>query len=204
MSTLIRIFLVISLFLFTACAHQNISGERIDFEEQNYAVPYFNTPQKEYLYQANIRAFDNSINGVLAVKKLGKNHKRLALLSDFGNTLLDFEFQNEKVKVNYIMEDLNKSILLKKLKKYLHLLVHSNYKVKKKFQSDKQTVIQSRFQGKQLFLHIDNSNRLTQLKQASIFKDKIDIFFYGGSEEADSISFVSHEMPVEIGLKKRD
>ncbi len=203
MSKLTRLFLVISLFFLSGCAQQNISGERLVIKTQKYTIPYFNVPQKEYSYQANIEAFDNSINGILAVKNFGEYHKRLALLSDFGNTLLDFEFQNEKVKVHYIMEDLNRKIILKKLKKYLHLLVHSNYKVKKMFKFDQESVIQSKFQGKRMFLYIDSNDRLTHLKQASVFKDKVDIYFYGQSETADSILFISHEIPINIALKKR-
>lgn len=206
MFKLIRVSLIISLsfFLFSSCSNQRILGENVDFEETNYTTPYFNTNQKEYLYSASIKAFGNNIKGILAVKKLGEDHKRLALLSDFGNTLLDFEFIQGKVKINYVMDDLNKKIILNKLKKYLHLLIHSDYEVKKMFKSEEQRVIQSRFQGKQLFLFIDNSNRLTQLKQASKFKDKVDIYFYGASEEADSISFISHELPIRIDLKKRN
>lgn len=206
MLRLIQVFSIISIFIFllSSCANQRISGENTAITKAVYTVPYFNIDQKEYLYNANIKAFDNSFKGILAVKILGEEHKRLALLSDFGNTLLDLEFDHGNVKVNYIMDDLNKRMIRNKFKKYLQLLVHSDYEIKKMFKSEEQTVIQSKFQGKRIFLYIDDNNRLTQLKQASLFKDKIDIYFYGESEVADSISFISHGLPITIGLTKRN
>lgn len=205
MFKLTRIFSIISLsfVLLSSCSNQKQVGDEIAFSVKSYTVPYFNTDQKEYLYNAKIRAFDNTIKGILAVKKIGENHKRLALLSDFGNTLLDFEFIQNEVKINYIMEDLNKRMIVNKLKKYLQLLVHSDFGIKKMFKSDEGKIIQSKFQKKRIFLFIDNSDQLIQLKKSSVFKDKVDVYFYGTGAVADSISFVSHELPINIGLYKR-
>lgn len=202
-----RVFLVISLFLFStsSCKHYRVvEGTKIKSENESYTIPYFNTSQKEYVYNADIKVFDNSLSGILVVKKTEKNKKRLALLSEFGNTLLDFEFVNDEVNVIYIMEDLNKKIIVKKLKKYFQLLIHSEYEVRKTYDVEGGKTHISKLQGKRIFLNLDETDQLTGLKQASIFKNKVGIHFYGDIEYADSIVFRSFELPITIGLKKRN
>jgi hypothetical protein len=169
-----------------------------------YVVPYFNTTKKEYFYNANLDVFGNSISGILVVKKIDVERKRLALLSEFGNTLLDFEFYKDEVKVIYIMEDLNKKFIVKKLKRYFQLLVHSKYEIKKSYSVEGDKVHISKLQGKRIFLNLNDLDQLLYLKQVSVLRNKIDIHFYGESEYLDSIVFKSYELPITIGLKKRN
>ena len=206
MFKLIRVFLIISLYFISlsSCKHYRVEGTKITTEKETYTVPFFNTAQKEYFYNADIKVFGNTFSGILVVKKLENNSKRLALLSEFGNTLLDFEFVNGKVNVIYIMEDLNKRIVVKKLKKYFQLLVNSEYKIRKTFDTEGGKTYISKLQGKRIFLNLDDTNQLTDLKQASVFRNKVGIQFYGDLEYADSIEFNSFELPVTIGLKKRN
>src|SRR5690554_3214811 len=105
MYKLIRVFFIISFFSFltTSCKHYRIEGKKAVSISDYYIVPYFNTLEKEYLYNAKIDIFGNELSGILVVKKLAEGRKRLALLSEFGNTILDFEFVNNDVKVIYIM-----------------------------------------------------------------------------------------------------
>jgi hypothetical protein len=173
-------------------------------DKVSYAVPYFNTSQKEYLYSADINVFKNALSGILVVKKLENGSKRLALLSEFGNTLLDFEFIKDEVNVIYIMEDLNKRIIVKKLKKYFQLLVQSEYEIRKTYEAEGRKTYISKLQGKRIFLNLNTTEQLSHLKQASIFKNKVGIHFYGDKEYADSILFESFELPITIDLRKRN
>ena len=206
MFKLIRVFLIISLFSFSisSCKHYRVEGKQITSDKETFTVPYFNTLQKEYLYHADINVFGNVLSGILVVKKLENGRKRLALLSEFGNTLLDFEFVEDKVNVIYIMDDLNKKIVVKKLKKYFQLLVHSEYEIRKSFEIEGRKTHISKLQGKRIFLNLDTHGELSDIRQASIFRNKVGIQFYGDTEYADSIQFKSYELPINIGLKKRN
>lgn len=206
MLKLIRVFSIISLLLFIAssCKHYKVGGEQMISIKDSYTVSYFNTTEREYLYNAKINVFGNDLSGILVVKKLSNDRKRLALLSEFGNTLLDFEFVEDEVNVKYIMDDLNKRIIISKLKKYFQLLVHSEFDIKKSFDLEKGKTHISKFQGKRIFLNVAENNHLNELRQASIFRNKVSIHYYGNEEYADSILFVSKELPIEMRFLKRE
>ena len=53
---------------------------------------------EEYLYRATITAYGHTFNGLLVAKITADNTWRVALTTDFGNTLFDFENQNGKIK----------------------------------------------------------------------------------------------------------
>ncbi|HLV43249.1 MAG TPA: hypothetical protein VKY37_13290 [Brumimicrobium sp.] len=206
MLKLIRAFLVINAFVFSlsSCKHYVVKGKVIETGDEKFTVPYFNTSQKEYFYNADIKVFGNSIKGILVVKKLEGKRKRLALLSEFGNTLFDFEMVDDNVNVIYIMEDLNKKVIVKKLKKYFQLLVNSEFKVEKRYDLEEGEIQISKLQGKRIFLSLNEDVELINLRQASIFKSKVEISYFGDNEYADSIAFKSLELPITINLEKRN
>lgn len=206
MFKLIRVFLIINLFAFSisSCKHYRVEGNKITSDKETYTVPYFNTSQKEYFYHADINVFGNALSGILVVKKLENGRKRLAVLSEFGNTLLDFEFVDNKVNVIYIIDDLNKKIVVKRLKKYFQLLVHSEYEIRKTYDVEGGKTHISRLQRKRIFLNLDTHGELRDLRQASVFRNKVGIQFYGDTEYSDSIHFKSFELPITIDLKKRN
>ncbi|WP_417265456.1 hypothetical protein [Brumimicrobium sp.] len=205
MFKLIRVFLITSVFILftTACKHYKVEGTKIESSKERTVVPYFNTAGKEYLYNAKIDVFNNELSGILVVKKLDDKRKRLALLSEFGNTLLDFEMINNEVNVIYIMEDLNKKLIVAKLKKYFQLLVHSNYEIKQTYSSENGSNIVSKLQGKRIILRNNNNAQLISLQQVSVWREKVKIDFYGEGKHADSIHFKSLELPVKIKLRMR-
>ena len=72
---------------------------------------------EEYLYRTTITAYGHTFSGLLAAKITADNMWRVALTTDFGNTLFDFENQSGKIKTNYITPDLNKKIVIRTLTK---------------------------------------------------------------------------------------
>ena len=78
----------------------------------------------EYLYRATIRAYGRTFNGLLAAKLTTPDAWRIALTTDFGNTLFDFERQNGKTKANYVTPDLNKKMVVNTLATDFHKLLN--------------------------------------------------------------------------------
>lgn len=195
----IRLFFLIStsFFLLNSCSHYALQGV-VEKEDILYSVSYFSGIDSEYLFNARIDAFKNEVGGICVIKNLGENQHRVALLSDFGNTLLDFEFIGEKVIVHYVIEDLNKKIIVNKLKKYFQLLLNSEYKVKKSIKDAEIIVYQSKLQGKRIFIRLNEDLELQSIRQASAFKNKTKIDFYGTESHIDSMHFKSFELPIEM------
>lgn len=204
MFRLIQASLISSLIVLTsACSTLQLEGEPARLDKETYISPYFSKQDKEYMYSVKIDVYKHELNGILAVKNLGENHHRMALLSDFGNTLFDMEFKGEAVEVHYAMDGLNKGIIINKLKKYFQLLVHSEYRLSGLNIHQDEKIYLSRFQNKNICLH-EIDGQLRQIKKASKFKEKVNLHFYGKGDYADSIAFESHELPIKMNFKKRD
>lgn len=205
MFKLIRVFLIINLIAFSvsSCRHYKVSGTKVISEFKHITLPYFNVIGEEFIFNAKIDVYGNQLSGILVIKKMDDHRKRLALLSEFGNTLLDFEFINNEINVIYIMDDLDRKIIVSKLKKYFQLLVHSEYKVKKQFETEDGHKIVSKLQGNRIFLNFDEKGSFTDLKEVSRIRSKAEIQFYGNENQIDSIEFKSLKLPIHMMLKIR-
>jgi hypothetical protein len=182
-----------------------VDGELVAKDvEQTLILPYFNETGFEYLYSGNIEAYGNALSGILVVKKISDSQKRVALLSDFGNTLMDFKIENGEAEVNYILDDLNKKIIVKKLKKYFELLVNSKYQVEAIYKKDGNNIYTSELQSKRIKLFENSSGSIQQLKQVSRLKEKVEIKYFSSSDIADSIHFKSNEIPFEMKFYLRE
>ncbi|PRD53923.1 hypothetical protein [Sphingobacterium gobiense] len=112
-------FLICSFFLlvfFVSCGtyqYPNASGirESAPKELNNY---YIDTAQT-FVYRAKLDAFKKHINGSLLVKTLARNEHRVALISDFGQTLFDVTISPSEHKLHYTMHDLNKRMVVKEI-----------------------------------------------------------------------------------------
>jgi hypothetical protein len=202
-----RKYLVISLLLLSlfACKAYQVDGELVTKDtDQTLVIPYFNETGYEYFYSGKIQAYGNSLNGILVVKKINDSQKRIALISDFGNTLLDFEIKDGETTVNYILDDLNKGIIVKKLKKYFEILVNSNYPVEAVYRKDNNKIYTSKLQSKRVMIFENSSGSIHKVKQVSRLKKKVEIEYFSSSNIADSIHFRSNEIPFEMEFTLRE
>ena len=89
-----RILLTSLLFLFVGCASYPIKNGFTSTQTSVQAItnPYFSDSAKDYVYKAQIKAFDKNLGGILAIKKLGEAHHRLVFTTEMGNTIFDFTF----------------------------------------------------------------------------------------------------------------
>ena len=112
-------FLTYSFFLllfFASCGtyrYPNASGirESTTQELNNY---YIDTTQT-FVYRAKLHAFKKDMNGSLMIKTLGRNEHRLALVSDFGQTLFDVSLFPDGYELHYAMHDLNKRRVVREI-----------------------------------------------------------------------------------------
>lgn len=104
------------LFFFVSCGtfrYPDASGIRGSEPEElnNY---YIDTAQV-FVYRAKLHAFKKDINGSLMVKTLGRNEHRIALVSDFGQTLFDVSIVPDEYELHYAMHDLNKRMVVREI-----------------------------------------------------------------------------------------
>jgi len=173
---MIRLLLTsLSLLLFVSCKSYEIQGvEKKVSNVSSIQSSYFSNPETDYVYKAHIEVYGNDLSGIFVVKKINEATHRVVLTTDFGNKLLDFELSESDFKVNYIVADLDKKIVINTLKKDFRLLLQNNFLVDEVFENEQATVFKSK-DGSQINYIIvsKENNSITEIKNTSKTKEKV-------------------------------
>ncbi|MGB6151470.1 MAG: hypothetical protein WBG48_05710 [Pricia sp.] len=131
------------------------SVETIQKESLN---PYFSDVSKDYVYKAKIEAFDKTFGGLFIVKKLGPQHHRVVFTTEIGNTLFDFTFQEDDFKVNRILKEMDRKLLINILKRDFKVLLEEHPGVLQTFKNNDDFVYAVKIGSKKhYFYHSDDA-----------------------------------------------
>ncbi|KJD32117.1 hypothetical protein PK35_11815 [Tamlana nanhaiensis] len=162
---------------------------------------YFDSASTDYVYKANITVYGNNFGGLLIVKKLAENNHRVAFTTEFGNKIFDFSFIDDSFKVNFILEDLNKKMLINILKQDFSTLIKSNLPVRASFKIDNFNILKSEKDKSDLYYYFSNSN-LSKIESVKHQKPKT-IFLFSEIKNsfAQKIEIVHQSIKLHINLK---
>lgn len=174
-----RISILLALVL-SSCSTLNVVQEYtpIVVTKSTLDAPYFSSTDVDYLYKANIAVYGNELSGIFIAKKINETTHRVVFTTEFGNKLLDFEISETDFKVNSIVDELNRKILINTLKTDFRLLLKNKFSVQKQFENDKATVYQSSDANEFNYLFVSKSDgKLSKIVHTSKRKEKINISF---------------------------
>ncbi len=178
-----KLFLRISLFLFlilTSCATNSVVQDfvTVPLERTTFEVPYFANPTMDYVYKANITVYGNELTGIFIAKKINDTTHRVVFTTEFGNKLLDFEISEKEFKVNSIVSELDRKLLITTLVADFRLVLRSNYELTSQFDA-KDSVVYLAEDGKMLnYLFVSKlNNNLSKIVHSSKRKEKINVLF---------------------------
>lgn len=181
MQKLMTRFLLTSLLLcfLVSCKSYKIEGaKKVESNQTNYKNEYFSNPEIDYVYKAHIEVYGNDLSGIFVVKKVNDSIHRVVLTTDFGNKLLDFELSENKFKVNYIVDDLNKKIVINTLKKDFELLLKTNHKVEEVLENEDNVIFKSKTGKRTNYLYKSKKeNNLVKIVNTSKSKEKVSFSF---------------------------
>ena len=78
-----------------------------------------------------MEVYGNDISGILIIKKISDSTHRVVMTSDFGNKMIDFEISENDFKLNYVLPDLDKKMVINFLKNDFRELLKQKYAVTK-------------------------------------------------------------------------
>ena len=164
---MIRLFLISILLsgLASCKTYQPAGVIKSELNNSDYQNTYFSR-DSAYFYKAHVEVYGNQLSGILVIKKIGNQTHRVALTSAFGNTLLDLTISEDDMKVNYIMDDLNRKILLKTLEADFRMILTSNHLIQEKLETEQDLIYKSKTKGG--FYFFFNSKQGDQLRQISL------------------------------------
>jgi hypothetical protein len=179
MKLLLRISSILLLVL-SSCASNNVVKDyrTVPLEKKSFEAPYFSNPAMDYVYKANITVYGKELTGVFIAKKINDTTHRVVFTTEFGNKLLDFEISEIDYKVNSIVEELDRKMLVDILVTDFRLLLRSHYDIKVQFENNENNVYVALDKNKMNYLFISKpTNQLSQIVHASKRKEKIKLFF---------------------------
>ena len=193
--------LIIILF-FASCTSVNVvkDYESVTAENQIFKNTYFNNSEIDYVYKATISVYGNNLTGIFIAKKINETMHRVVFTTEFGNKLFDIEISQTEFKINSIVDELNKKILINTLKTDFRLLLKEDFLVSEQYQNKTDKVIKSTDKNKFNYLFITTStNKLHKIIHTTKTKEKINISFSSENNIfAQNIIVQHYNIPLRI------
>ena len=99
----------------------------------------------------------------------------MVLTTDFGNKLLDFEISENSFKVNFIVDNLNKKLIINTLENDFRTLLQVNHNVMKTYKTKNEIIYQT--QNKLYFYNDLITNNLSKIIKTNKRKEKVILTF---------------------------
>lgn len=171
-------------------------------------VSWFDSQSGRYLFNTSIDAIGNHYSGITVVKPMDKGNYRTVMMTETGLKIFDMEFFPDSVRViHYIMEPLNRKILIKVLTRDISLIL-MNYGSKENhpcFRSEgdngSRVVVCKSGREKYYYVMKPENPKPDQVRLLKGRKVKVSVDYFGNPESgADSIKLSHKNIDLSIGL----
>lgn len=197
-------YLLISLSVFILSCSSYPKRQQFKLTEtvkESSINPYFSDVAKDYVYKADISIFNKNFSGIFIVKKLGKDEHRVVFTTEMGTTIFDFSFLPNEFKVNYIVPDMNKKILIRILEKDFKALITENPFLKTSFKKNEETILECVLDDSRHFYY-SKEQQLYKIVRVANGKEKVEFLFSEiDRNKATSIKISHKKLDLNILLK---
>jgi hypothetical protein len=171
-------------------------------DKASYEAPYFSNPKTDYVYKTNITVYGNEISGIFIAKKINDTVHRIVFTTEFGNKLLDFEISEKSFKVNSIVSELDRKILINTLRDDFRLLLKKEYFIQEQFENESDNIYKSADGKRDNYLFLSKKDqKLEKVVHASQTKEKITLTFSSENNIfAEKIEIIHHNIKLKIVL----
>jgi len=184
-----------------ASYQQRNNFEKLEVSDEAITNPYFSDITKDYVYKANIAVYDKSFGGLFIVKKIAKGNHRIVFTTEMGAKIFDFSFHKDEFKVNYVLDEMNKKILLNILERDFRVLVRENEKAISKSIKDNSELFETEIVNKNYY-YLFNEDILRSITRANNGKEKVVFLFSKISDAtAKNIQILHKNIKLTINLK---
>lgn len=188
--------------LFVSCKTYRLTDVKpVSNSEKTVENLYFSSSE-DYVYKCQMDIYKNHVSGILILKKINETTHRVVLTSDFGNKLIDFEISDNDFKLNYVLPDLDKKIVINFLKNDFQQLLKGQFPVTESFENENSKIYLSKVDKKIYYLFFNKENDLLkQIIYTKNNKEKIDFTFDAKKHIfADSIDLQHKDFKINIKL----
>lgn len=198
-------FLLINCFLaivLVSCGSvtKNYTPKKLD--KTSYEVPYFSDSKTDYVYKTNISVYGNELSGIFIAKKINDTTHRIVFTTEFGNKLMDFEISETDFKVNSIVSELDRKILINTLKEDFRLLLKKQYLIQEQFENESDNIYKSADGKRDNYIFVSKKDqKLEKIVHASKTKEKFTLYFNSENNIfAENIQIIHQNIKLKIEL----
>ena len=169
------LYLTSIFFIVSSCAVNPIEKDLnlVEFNKSKIVGSYFSNNSIDYVYKTNISLYSNELSGILIIKKINNSTHRVVFTTEFGNKLFDFEISESDFKINSIVDELNRTIVINTLKNDFKFLLKSDFNFSEKFSDSEFIVFKTKEQSNYIYAFFShNENKLTKIVNTSKRKVK--------------------------------
>jgi hypothetical protein len=116
---------ILFILFFSACTnpYKNLTKSKLP-ENNKKILPYLLPhSEKAIIYKADITFYKNNLSGLLVIKKIEESNYRIALTTQFGLKIFDFELNHGKLNVVFCIDQLNKKMIIKTFEEAFNVLL---------------------------------------------------------------------------------
>jgi len=188
--------------LFVSCKTYKLTDVKSVFNSEKTVENLYFSSSEDYVYKCQMDIYKNHVSGILIIKKISETTHRVAMTSDFGNKLIDFEISDSNFKLNYVLPDLDKKIVINFLKNDFQQLLKQKYPVTESFENENSKIYLSKIDKKGYYLFFSKEdNLLKQIIYTKNNKEKIDFTFDAKKHIfADSLNLRHKDFKINIKL----
>jgi len=198
-------FLLINCFLaivLISCGSvtKNYTSKKLD--KTSYTVSYFSDSKTDYVYKTNISVYGNELSGIFIAKKINDTTHRVVFTTEFGNKLMDFEISENDFKVNSIVSELDRKILINTLKEDFRLLLKKEYQIQEQFENESADIYKSADGKRDNYIFISKKDqKLEKIVHSSKTKEKFTLLFNSENNIfAEKINITHQNIKLKIEL----
>ncbi|CAM3590538.1 hypothetical protein [Flavobacterium chungbukense] len=198
-------FLLINCFLaivLVSCGSVSKNYKPKKLDKTSYTVPYFSDSKTDYVYKTNISVYGNELSGIFIAKKINDTTHRIVFTTEFGNKLMDFEISENDFKVNSIVSELDRKILINTLKEDFRLLLKKEYQLQEQFENESADIYKSADGKRDNYIFISKKDhKLEKIVHSSQTKEKFTLFFNSENNIfAENIQIIHQNIKLKIEL----
>lgn len=200
---LLQSFLYSLIFLlFFSCKTYKLKDVKFIPNSETTVENLYFSSNEDYVYKCQMDIYNNHFSGILIIKKINQTTHRVVMTSDFGNKLIDFEIADQDFKLNYVLPDLDKKIVINFLKNDFQRLLKREYPVTESFEDDNSKIYLSKIDNQSYYLFFNKDNSLLKkVVYTKNNKEKIDFTFDAKKHIfADSIDLQHKDFNINIKL----